>query len=54
MDKLDIASPSNKGMTLRQARENFQKFGACEESMVKHVCSDSERKAFVLKHRDTK
>ena len=54
VDKLDSSSPANKGITLRQARDNFQKLGACEESMIKHVCSNSERKAFVLKHRDTK
>ncbi len=35
---LDIPSGAN-GMTLRRGRENFRKFGACEESMKKHVRS---------------
>ncbi len=34
---LDIPSGANHGLTLREGRENFRKFGACEESMKKHV-----------------
>lgn len=34
---LDIPSMANHGLTLREGRENFRKFGACEESMKKHV-----------------
>ena len=51
IENLDGPCPSNSGMTLRQGRANFQKLGACEEGMVKHVCSKSERKAFALKIR---
>lgn len=51
VDDLDSPSSENHGMTLRQARANFQKFGACEEKMVEHVCSKSERKAFTFKPR---
>lgn len=34
---LDIPSGANHGLTLREGRENYKKFGACEQSMVKHV-----------------
>lgn len=36
-DVLDIPSGANHGLTLRQGRENYKKYGACEESMVCHV-----------------
>ena len=36
-DVLDIVSGANHGLTLRQGRENFKEFGACEKSMVKNV-----------------
>lgn len=34
---LDTQSGANHGLTLRQARENYKRFGACEESMVKNI-----------------
>ncbi len=34
---LDIVSGANHGLTLRQARENYKKFGACEKSMLPYV-----------------
>jgi len=34
---LDIPSGANDGLTLREGRENYRKFGACEKSMKKHV-----------------
>lgn len=34
---LDVPSGANNGLTLREGRENYRKFGACEESMKKHV-----------------
>lgn len=34
---LDKASGANHGLTLREGRENFRKFGACELEMKKHV-----------------
>ena len=34
---LDMPSGANHGLTLREGRENYRKFGACEEGMKKHV-----------------
>lgn len=34
---LDVPSGANHGLTLREGRENYRKFGACEEDMKKHV-----------------
>lgn len=34
---LDTTSGANHGLTLREGRENFRKFGACEQEMKKHV-----------------
>ncbi len=44
----DPASPSvsNHGLTLEQARENFEIFGACEEDMVQHVIPAEARKFY--------
>lgn len=36
-DVLDVESGANHGLTLRQGRENYKNFGACEKSMVPHV-----------------
>lgn len=36
-ETLDRRSGANHGLTLRQGRENYKKFGACEEDMVSHV-----------------
>ena len=36
-DVLDMESGANHGLTLRQGRENFKAFGACEKSMVEYV-----------------
>ena len=36
-DLLDIPSGANHGLTLRQGRENYRKFGACVEDMIPHV-----------------
>lgn len=42
---LDEESGANHGLTLRQGRENYLMFGACEKSMLPHVRSpkDDER-----------
>jgi hypothetical protein len=40
---LDSPSPSNRGLTLRQGRENFQQLGACEPEMVEYACPADER-----------
>ncbi len=34
---MDIPSGANDGLTLREGRENYKRFGACEEEMVKYV-----------------
>ncbi len=34
---LDIPSGANHGLTLRQARENYRSFGACEKEMLPYV-----------------
>lgn len=52
-DRLDVRSGPNHGITLRQGRENFKEFGACEEDMVKHVCSADKRLQFEVKPRHT-
>lgn len=36
-DLLDVPSGANHGLTLREGRENYRNFGACEESMKKYV-----------------
>ena len=43
LDCLDQPSGPNSGITLRLGRANFEKFGACEEAMVKHVISIADR-----------
>lgn len=34
---LDVPSGANDGLTLREGRENYRKFGACDEKMKRHV-----------------
>ncbi len=34
---LDIPSGANHGLTLKQARENYYSFGACEKEMLPYV-----------------
>jgi hypothetical protein len=46
IDDLDGKSGPNHGVTLRQARTNFGKFGACEAEMVKHVLPIEARTRF--------
>jgi hypothetical protein len=36
-EPLDIPSEANHSLTLKEGRENFQKFGACEEVMISYV-----------------
>lgn len=36
-DVLDMESGANHGLTLRQGRENYKRFGACEADMLPHV-----------------
>lgn len=51
LDLLDLRSGPNHGITLREGRENFLKFGACEQSMAQHVCSVEERSRFEFQPR---
>ena len=34
---LDLPSGANHGLTLREGKMNYKKFGACDEEMVEHV-----------------
>lgn len=43
---LDELSGANHGLSIRQGRENFQKYGACKPGMVKHVIPAEERKNY--------
>ncbi|MFQ6547425.1 CPCC family cysteine-rich protein [Aestuariibius sp. 2305UL40-4] len=52
LDKLDLPSGPNHGITLREGRANFRRFGACEKEMLEHVCSVGERTAFKFTPRD--
>ena len=40
---LDLPSGANHGITLRQGRENYRKFGACDENMIPHVHKPRKR-----------
>lgn len=51
IDKPDIISGCNH-LTLREARTNFKKFGACDEKMLKFVISSDQRKNYTLKKRE--
>jgi len=44
--ELDEPSGANHGLSIRQGRENFQKYGACEPKMVESVISVEERKKY--------
>ena len=46
IDELDVESGPNHNITLRQGRQNFQEFGACELKMKKHVLPEDVRKNF--------
>jgi hypothetical protein len=51
VDELDRPSGANNGITLRQGRANFERFGACEERFVGNVCPADERKQFERRPR---
>jgi hypothetical protein len=51
IDELDVESGPNHYITLRQGRENFRAFGACERKMLKHVLPVEERKNYEHKPR---
>lgn len=39
---LDVPSGANNGLTLREGRKNYRKFGACDEKMKRHVRKPKE------------
>jgi hypothetical protein len=50
-DGSDLARPEmpsgcNHGLTLREARANVARLGACEEAMHPHVCAAAERQRY--------
>ncbi len=51
VDELDVESGPNHSITLRQGRENFKVFGACEREMLPHVLSVEERKNYKYQPR---
>lgn len=53
LDNLDEHSGPNH-ITLREGRRNFEKFGACDSTMVKNVISQSLREKFKLEKRIAK
>lgn len=46
LDDPDRPSGNNRGLTHRQARDNFRRLGACEPGMVRYVCSDERRRTY--------
>jgi hypothetical protein len=53
LNEADVPSGPNHGLTLREGRANFQRFGACEEAMVEHVASAADRQRFEHRPRST-
>lgn len=51
VNELDRPSGPNNGVTLRQARANFERFGACEARFVQNVCSAAESAQFERRPR---
>jgi len=52
VDHLERGGPN--GVSLGDARKNFINFGACEISMLPHVCPTPEREAFEYRPRAIK
>jgi hypothetical protein len=50
LDDLDSYSGPNH-MTLKEGRENFKSFGACDLAMLKHVLPDEKRGLFKFQDR---
>ncbi len=51
IDSVDSESGPNH-MTLRDGRENFKKYGACDKKMIKNVVSEKERKKYQFQSRN--
>jgi hypothetical protein len=52
VDELDVESGANESITLREARVNFQRYGAFLEKWAKKVCSRAERERLVRRPRN--
>ena len=50
-DKQDKKSSSNHGLTLKEARVNFIKIGACNQEMLEHVTPIEERSSYLYQQR---
>ncbi|MBY0456019.1 MAG: hypothetical protein K2V38_01635 [Gemmataceae bacterium] len=50
LGSLDAPSGPNP-ITLREARENFRRLGACEAAMLEHVCTPAERARYRRERR---
>ena len=48
----DEPSGCNHNLTLRRGRHNFRQLGACEATVVKHVCSAEERSEYRYEPRE--
>ncbi|WP_432210078.1 CPCC family cysteine-rich protein [Marinobacter alkaliphilus] len=46
IEELDAESGANKGLTIRQARANFAKYGACDPDMVRNVLPTEKRSLY--------
>lgn len=53
LNELDKHSGPNH-IPLRQGRQNFEKLGACDSTMIKNVLNESGRKKFKFKKRQIK
>jgi hypothetical protein len=51
LDRRDDPSGCNKGLTLRQGRDNFRRLGACEPEMIQYVCPAEERGRYAYAQR---
>ena len=51
LDRLDEHSGPNH-MTLREARDNFSEFGACDRKMLKNVVPVEKRAKYRYRQRD--
>ena len=52
LDELDVESGPNHYTSLRQGRNNFKEFGACEFSMKQYVLSEEDRNGYTHRPRD--
>ncbi|WP_371876225.1 CPCC family cysteine-rich protein [Vibrio sp. HB161653] len=51
VEEPDTESGANHGLTIREARANFVKYGACDPRMVKNVLPADKRSKYVYATR---